>query len=146
MPRHNKGWLKEEELTHSAIGAFYAVHNTLGFGFLESIYARALQVELEYRGHRVVREYPVDIIYRGVDIGRHRLDLVVDDKLVLETKATEQLPRDFARQLYNYLKASQFEVGLFLHFGRSADFYRIVLSNDEKGRRDRPGGRPYEKW
>ena len=133
MYKHPKGWLLEEQLTQSVIGAFFAVHNALGFGFLETIYSRALQVELEYRGHHVVREYPITIVYRGVEIGRHRLDLLVDDKLVLESKATEQLPRDFTRQLYNYLKATRFEVGLFLHFGRRADFYRIVYQNDEKG-------------
>lgn len=62
--------------------------------------------------------------------------LLVDHKLVVESKASERLPRDFARQLYNYLKATPFEVGLFLHFGRRADFYRVVLQNEEKPRRD----------
>jgi GxxExxY protein len=104
--------------------------------FLEKVYSRAMQVELDYRGHHVVREYPVTNRYRGVDIGRHRLDLLVDNKLVLESKATEQLPRDFTRQLYNCLKATPFEVGLFLHFGRSANFYRIVYRNDEEPTRD----------
>ena len=132
MSKHRPGWLLEEELTHSVIGAFFAVHNSLGFGFLESIYTRAMQVELEFRGHRVVREHPVTIVYRGVEIGRHRLDLVVDDKLILESKATEQLQRDFTRQLYNYIAATPFEVGLFLHFGRSADFYRMVMQNKDK--------------
>ena len=139
MPKHPKGWLEEEELTQSIIGAFFAVYITLGFGFLESVYARALQVELEYRGHRVVREYPATVLYRGVEIGRHRLDLVVDDKVVVEVKSSEQLARDFSRQLYNYLKATRFEVGLFLHFRRSADFYRIVFKNEDKDRREQIG-------
>jgi len=132
MLKDSKCGLIEEEMTQSAIGAFYAVHNTLGFGFLESIYVRAMQVELEYRGHRVAREVPITIVYRGVEVGRHRLDLVVDDKLVLESKSSEKLQPDFRRQLLNYLKATDFEVGLFLHFGRRADFYRVVLENDEK--------------
>ena len=131
MTKHSEGWLLEEKLTRSAIGAFFTVHKTLGFGFLEKVYSRAMQVELEYRGHHVVREYPVTIRYRGVDIGHHRVDLLVDNKLVIESKATEQLPRDFTRQLYNYLRATPFEVGLFLHFGRGANFYRIVYRNDE---------------
>lgn len=137
MPKHEKGWLMEEELTHSIIGAFFTVHKTLGFGFVETICSRALQVELEFRGHRVARECPVTVIYRGVEVGRQRLDLVVDDKVILESKATEHLQRDFTRQLYNYLKATEFEVGLFLHFGRSADFYRLILTNEQKTLRDR---------
>jgi GxxExxY protein len=136
MPRHPAGWLVEEQLTQSAIGAFFAVHKALSFGFLEKVYSRAIQVELEYRGHHVVREYPVTITYRGVEIGDHRLDLLVDNKLVLESKATEQLPRDFTRQLYNYLKVTSFEVGLLLHFGRRADFYRIVYQNNEGVKRE----------
>jgi GxxExxY protein len=131
MTQHPQGWLVEEKLTQSAIGAFYTVHKTLGFGFLEKIYMRALQVELEYRGHRVVREYPVTIVYRGVEIGNHRLDMVVDDTLVVEAKAVEHLPRGFTRQLFNYLRATEFEVGLFPHFGRSANFYRIVSRNEQ---------------
>ena len=132
MSKASKRGLIEEELTQSAIGAFYAVHNTLGFGFLESIYSRAMHVALEYRGHRVAREVPITMLYRGVEVGRHRLDLVVDHALVLESKSSEKLQPDFRRQLLNYLKASGFEVGLFLHFGRRADFYRVVLQNDEK--------------
>jgi len=136
VPKHSNGWLQEEELTQSIIGAFFTVHNTLGFGFLERVYSRALHVELEYRGHRVVRESPVTVTYRGIEVGRQRLDLIVDDKVIVEVKSSEQLPRDFTRQLYNYLKATRFEVGLFLHFRRSADFYRIVFKNDDKERRN----------
>jgi GxxExxY protein len=136
MTQHPHGWLVEEKLTQSVIGAFYAVHRTLGFGFLERIYMHALQVELEYRGHRVVREYPVTIVYRGVEIGNHRLDMVVDGTVVVEGKAVEHLPRGFTRQVYNYLRATEFEVGLFLHFGRSANFYRLVSQNDQQPREE----------
>jgi len=87
----------------------------------------------------VVRESPVTVTYRGIEVGRQRLDLIVDDKVIVEVKSSEQLPRDFTRQLYNYLKATRFEVGLFLHFRRSADFYRIVFKNDDKERRNASG-------
>jgi GxxExxY protein len=123
--------LIEEELTRSVIGAFFSVHRALGFGFLEHVYAAALERELLQRGHRVDRELNVVIRYDGADIAHQRLDMVVDDKLVIEIKSTEHLHRDAKRQLYNYLRATKFEVGLLLHFGRSANFYRVICTARE---------------
>lgn len=130
MGRH--GGLIEEELTYSVIGAFFAVHHKLGFGFLEQIYASALELELSGRGHRVAREVEVIIRYDSVPIGRQRLDMVVDDKVIVEIKSPERLHRDAGRQLYNYLRATTLEVGLLLHFGREANFYRLVFDNTRK--------------
>ena len=121
--------LLEEELTRSVIGAFYNVHRSLGFGFVEPVHAAALELELRSRGHDVAREFGVTISYRGVPIAQQRLDMVVDQKLVVEIKSTERLHRDAKRQLYNYLRATNLEVGLLLHFGRSANFYRVVKSH-----------------
>ncbi len=122
-------YLIEEELTRSVIGAFFTVHRALGFGFLEHVHAAALERELLHRGHRVDRELNVLVQYAGSDIAHQRLDMVVDDKVVLEVKSTEHLHRDAKRQLYNYLRATKFEVGLLLHFGRSANFYRAISTN-----------------
>ena len=97
------GGLIEEELTYSVIGAFFAVHRKLGFGFLEQIHASGLEMELNARGHRVARELEVIIRYDGVPIGRQRLDMVVDDKVIVEIKSPERLHKDAGRQLYNYL-------------------------------------------
>lgn len=130
MRRH--GGLIEEDLTHAVIGAFFAVHRTLGFGFLEQIYASALELELTARGHRVAREVEVVIRYDGVPIGRQRLDMIVDDKVIVEIKSSERLHRDAGRQVYNYLRATSLEVGLLLHFGREANFYRLVFANSRK--------------
>jgi GxxExxY protein len=124
--------LIEEDLTRSVIGAFYAVHRALGFGFLE--HAAALERELLHRGHRVDRELNVLVLYAGADIADQRLDMVVDDKVVLEIKSTEHLHRDAKRQLYNYLRATKFEVGLLLHFGRSAKFHRVICTSRENPR------------
>jgi GxxExxY protein len=124
-------YLIEKELTSSVIGAFFAVHRALGFGFLEHVHAAALERELLRRGHRVDREINVLIQYDGADIAHQRLDMVVDDKLVIEIKSTEHLHRDAKRQLYNYLRATKFEVGLLLHFGRSANFYRVICTTRE---------------
>jgi GxxExxY protein len=124
-----KGALIEEELTRSVIGAFFDVYNTLGFGFLEHIYVLALERELHKRGHEVQRELGVPIIYQGEPLAYQRLDLVVDRKLVVETKSTYDLHPAAKRQLYNYLRATNLEVGLLLHFGPDAKFHRLVSTN-----------------
>jgi len=139
MAIRRPGGLIEEALTHSVIGAFFAVHRTLGFGFVEQVYAPALELELRERGHRVAREMSVVVRYAGVEIAHQRLDMVVDDKLVVEIKATEKLHKDAARQLYNYLRATNLEVGLLLHFGREAHFYRVLCDNALKLRRTHSG-------
>ena len=118
--------LLEAPLTRSIIGAFYEVYNTLGFGFLEAIYENALERELTSRGHIVRREVPVHIHYKEAEIGLHRLDFIVDQKVVVETKSTAELPKFARRQLLNYLRATNLEVGLLLHFGPEARFYRTV--------------------
>lgn len=123
------GGLLEEALTESVIGAFYDVYNTLGPGFLEHVYAAALERELIARGHRVAREYGVIVYYKGQELAWQRLDMVVDGKLVVEIKSTQRLPEAAPRQLYSYLKSTRFEVGLLLHFGPQARFFRIVSSN-----------------
>ena len=118
------------DITRSIIAAFYAVYDALGYGFLESVYCAALEHELRKRGHKVVRELAVPVFYDGVRVGRFRLDLVVDDCVVVESKATEVLNPSHRRQLLNGLKATPLEVGLLLHFGPKPKFYRFFASNE----------------
>lgn len=125
--------LYEGKLTHSVIGAFYEVHNNLGFGFLERFYVTALERELLQRGHRVAREVSVNVFYKGQELGSQRLDLIVNERLVIETKAASELHKSATRQLYNYLKATNLELGLLLHFGPEARFYRVICRNERKG-------------
>jgi GxxExxY protein len=127
--------LYEEALTESAIGAFYEVYNRLGFGFLEHVYVNALSYELGLLGHRVARELSVCVMYKGIEIARQRLDLVVDDNLVIEAKSSYTLPAAASRQLHNYLRATTLEVGLLFHFGPKPRFERLICTN--KG--SRPG-------
>ena len=129
MPIHRSGGIVEEALSHSVIGAFFHVHTTLGYGFLEHVYISALEAELKERGHRAARETVVDVFYKGLPIARQRLDFVVDSRLVIEVKSSEKLHRDACRQLFNYLRATDLEVGLLLHFGREANFYRVICTN-----------------
>ena len=113
-----------EETTRSILGAFFEVYNDLGYGFLESTYCAALEIELQSRNHVVEREAPVQVFYKGHPIARHRLDMVVDGKVILEVKSTAALPPSANRQLLNYLRASDLQLGFVLHFGPEAKFYR----------------------
>jgi len=124
--------LLHEGLTRSVIGAFFDVYNTLGFGFLEHVYVAALSRELQDRGHEVGREVSIPILYKGEEIARQRLDMIVDRTLVIETKSTRTLHDGAERQVANYLRATRLEVGLLLHFGPRPKFHRVVCSNVER--------------
>ena len=121
--------LIEEALSRSVIGAFFEVYNTLGYGFLEHLYVKALERELMARGHSVARDVGVRVMCKGEEIGFQRLDLVVDEKLVVETKATQDLHKSASRQLFNYLHATNLEIGLLLHFGPEARFYPVICKH-----------------
>jgi GxxExxY protein len=137
MTSKRDGELLEEALTHSVIGAFYDVHRALGFGFREQIYTLALERELMAKGHRVDREVAVMVYYRGEPLTWQTLDMIVDEKLILEIKATELLHPSATLQLFSYLCATEMEVGLVLHFGRDAKFHRVICENRLKRHRPR---------
>ena len=124
--------LVEKELTGSIIGAFYEVYNTLGFGFLEHLYIKALELELRARGHLVEREVRVTVMYKGEVLGTQRLDMVVDRLVVVEVKSTYELHRAATRQGYNYLRASNLDIGLLLHFGPEPRVHRLICRTRQK--------------
>jgi GxxExxY protein len=123
------GSLLEERLTNSVIGAFFEVYNVLGFGFLEHLYVMALERELLSRGHQVAREVGVRVTYKQQDLGVQRIDMIVEEKLIVEVKATHHLSAACSRQVYNYLRATNLEIGLLLHFGPKPNFHRLICSN-----------------
>ena len=127
-----KGNLAEEERTHSIIGAFYSAYNQLGHGFLEHLCRQALHHELRKRGHTVQREVQVDVFYRGEKIGLQRLDMIVDGCIVVEVKSSPVLHNNPTRQVLNYLKATDLELGFVFHFGKEPNFERVYLSNARK--------------
>ena len=127
--RMNRVCLIEKELTGAIIEAFFEVYNELGHGFLEQIYMTALERALLARGHRVLREVSVRVSFRGQFVGVQRLDMLVDDKVLVEGKSTAELPKVAQRQVVSYLRATCIEVGLLLHFGPSPRFYRFVSTN-----------------
>ena len=123
-----------ELITRSIIGAFYEVYNTLGFGFFEQVYSEAMQVELHARGHKVGREVWVPVYYKGNPLSRQRMDMVVDDKVIVENKSTLRLPESTPRQLTSYLHATPLEVGLILHFGMNPRFHRFIWTGPHQVR------------
>ena len=121
--------LVDESVTHEIIGGFFAVHNKLRFGFLEQIYKDALQLELRGRRLTVQRETLVRVYYGDTPIGRYRTDFVVENRVVLEIKSTAKIANEHHRQLHNYLRATDLEIGFLLHFGPAAKFYRFYVPN-----------------
>ena len=105
-----------EDLTGKIIGAAIRVHRELGPGFLESIYEEALCVELAAIGLKFERQVAVEIRYRGKRVGEHRLDLLVEDVVVVELKAVLELQNIFYVTLRSYLRATGKSVGLLLNF------------------------------
>ena len=118
--------LIERELTRAIIGGFFECYNALGYGFLESVYRRALSSELRERGLTVTEEAPVEVNYKGLPVGVFKIDLLVEHRVIVEAKATSSLGPADKRQLINYLRATNLEVELLLHFGPDARFQRCI--------------------
>ncbi len=110
--------LEHEELTGKIIGAAIEVHRTLGPGYLESVYENALIVELRRRDVPFQRQVSVPIVYRGVEVGLHRLDLFVADLVVVELKAVKALDDVHFAVVRSYLRAVNRRHGLLLNFSR----------------------------
>jgi len=106
----------------------YNVHTELGVGFAEPVYANALAVTLQNAGLRVERELPFEVLFRGVVVGRYRADLVVDKKVIVETKAVQRLDPSGTAHLRNYLRASGLCAGLLLNFGSKPEYKRVILT------------------
>ncbi len=120
-----------ETLAKSVISAAIEVHRTLGPGFLESIYEAALCSELNHRNISHVCQAIFPVLYKGKAIGEHRMDIVVDHKIIIELKSVEKLTAVHSAQLLSYLKATGIQLGLLMNFNDEtlkAGLKRIVLS------------------
>lgn len=106
-----------EDIARDVVDSAFAVHSELGPGLLESAYEACLRHELELRGHRVVAQLPQPVSYRGLDLDvGYRLDLLVDDSLIVELKTVEQIQPIHHAQLLTYLKLSRKTLGLLINF------------------------------
>jgi GxxExxY protein len=108
------------------------VYNKLGYGFLEKVYENALVIELRKRGLKAVPQVAIQVCYDNQLVGDYYADLLVEDLVVIELKAVEQIIRAHENQLVNYLKASNLEVGLILNFGPEPRFKRKIFTNTRK--------------
>jgi GxxExxY protein len=118
--------VKYEEITRKIIGCAMNVHSTLGSGFQELIYQRALAIEMRYTGLTFEREKEMEIFYRGEKIGTRRADFLIENCIMVEIKAVTELKGEHKSQAINYLEAYQIEVGLLLNFGSlSLEYKRL---------------------
>jgi GxxExxY protein len=118
--------MKDSDITERIIGCAMKVHSTLGNGFQEVIYQRALAIEMAYVGLSFAREKEMDIFYRGEHIGTRRVDFFVDNKIMVELKALVDLEDVHLAQAMNYLEAYKMEIGLLINFGaKSLQFKRV---------------------
>jgi len=124
--------MKYEDITGRIIGAAFEVHKILGCGFQEVIYQRALALEMRNRNLSFDRELEHDVVYKEHTIGSRRIDFVVNEKVIVELKATAVLDDAHVAQTLNYLKLYHQEVGLLINFGsKSLTFKRLILTNQQ---------------
>lgn len=118
-----------DKLIYEAIGASFEVYNAFGPGLLESVYEKALIQELKLRGLKVASQVPVDLVYKGVSVGGDlRLDVIVEDTLIIELKAVEALAPVHFKQVRTYMKLLEKPAGLLVNFDVS-DFkqgYKVI--------------------
>jgi GxxExxY protein len=110
--------------TECIIACCFKVHRTLGAGFLEKVYENALLVELEKSGLAARGQFPISVSYDGRIVGEYFADILVEDRIVCELKANENLSREHEVQLVNYLAATGLDIGLLVNFGRSVTVKR----------------------
>lgn len=126
-----------DEVSEKIIGCAFRVYNELGSGFLESVYKKALRIELESDGLEAEEEVPIKVTYKGHIVGLFNADLVVEKKIILELKAIDALARTHEIQLVNYLKATGIPVGLLINFGTTG--FQIKRKYKDPVDPDHPG-------
>ena len=124
--------MKHEELTHKIIGAAYNVYNKLGFGFLESVYKKAMIIELCKKGINVEAEKPLTVYYDENVVGEFFVDLFIEKQIIVELKSVKHLLKEHEVQLVNYLNGLNKDIGLLINFGFSKVEVRRKFRNCEE--------------
>lgn len=128
--------LKHRELTEQLIGIFFNIYNELGHGFLECVYEQAFSVVLAESKIFFERQIAVPVWFHRTQIGEFRADLLIEKKVLIELNAGRDIDTAWEKQLLNYLRATDVEVGLLFNFGPTAQFKRYVFENDRKNPRN----------
>jgi GxxExxY protein len=123
---------KYRELSDRVIKIFYKVYNNLGYGFLEKVYENAMMIELKKEGISSISQSPVRVFYDDKIVGEYYADILIDNKVIVEIKASKSLVEEHEAQLLNYLKATDIEVGLLLNFGPKPEIKRRAFDNSRK--------------
>lgn len=130
--KNHSGSLLYKDITEEIISAYYYVYNELGYGFLEKVYENSMLIELKSRGLKVESQKIIKVHFKDSIVGEYFADIIVEDKIIIELKSCESLMPEHEVQLFNYLKATNIEVGLLFNFGKRAAFKRKVFTNDNK--------------
>jgi GxxExxY protein len=117
------------ELSHKIMGCVFEVHKTLGPGFTENIYEEALTYELSRRNIPFKRQETLEVTYKNQVVGLQRLDIIIDDKIILELKSVSELNDLFKQQLLSYLRSSAMKLGILINFGTSRVQYTRIVNN-----------------
>ena len=128
--------LLHHDLTEKLIGTFFNIYNELGHGFLESVYEQAFSVALAETSIFFQRQLAVPVWFHGQKVGDFRADLIVDGKVIVELKTGRDIEPAWEKQLLNYLRATEIEVGMLFNFGPTAQFRRYVFENTRKNPRE----------
>ena len=126
------GNFKHSDITAKILKAYFNVYNILGYGFLEKVYENAMIIELRKLRLECEKQKQIDVFYDNQNIGLYFADIIVENKVIIELKAAEDLDEAHEAQLVNYIQATDIEVGLLLNFGKEAQYKRKVLSNEFK--------------
>ena len=121
--------MEKNDITYKIIGCAIEVHNTLGNGFQEVVYQRALAIEMKMQGIDFTREHEMELQYKGHDIGTRRVDFFVENKIMVEIKALIKLEDVHLAQAMNYVEAYNLEIGLLINFGAKSLQHKRVHNN-----------------
>ncbi len=113
----NMGKLECADITYEIRGAIFEVYNVMGSGFKEIIYHNSLREEFDRREIDYTEKERIKVSFKGKQVGIYEPDFVIKDKILIEIKAVDIMPKIFEKQLYNYLKATKYKVGLLINFG-----------------------------
>ena len=136
-----KTQLAYEEVTGAILRVSFEVSNELGCGFLEKVYENAMAVGLRAVGLKVAQQVPVRVKYLGQIVGDYIADMIVENTVLVEIKATEQDNPVYVAQTLNYLKATGLEVGLLLNFGKPKLAYKRLVSKNLLAKSDHHTGK-----
>ncbi|SKA12640.1 GxxExxY protein [Selenihalanaerobacter shriftii] len=116
-----------KNLTQKIIRCFYNVYDELGYGFLESVYENALMIEFKKNDLKAENQKEIRVFYDNEVVGEYRVDIIVEDRVMIEAKAVSRLNKAHEVQLVNYLKATGMRVGLLVNFGQKLEFKRKIF-------------------